>query len=124
MMNRDELKERLRELGLPELPAEMKVRRAQLPELEKRGIYEHHIIDLGIEIVSDEDLEADDDLILICASAQKSMFIDNIFTACDGCGGAIQHRPNAPERARKLCFKCAGKALLKERNSVVREIKE
>lgn len=82
-----------------------KVSRSQLPELAAKGITEAMLVELGVEIVDDADIEPDS--IVICPSAQDFYYADNVFTVCAQCGGAIQHRPSTPARLKKVCIKCA-----------------
>lgn len=66
--------------------------------------------ELGVKVVSSA--EADDTCdMVVCVSGQRYYFADNVFTVCDDCGGSIQHRPYAPKKPPKLCFKCATKRI-------------
>jgi hypothetical protein len=85
----------------------VRVMRRQLPELLAAGITEQMLIEFGAEIVDDAIVAADEELVLVCVSAQRYFRSDNVFTVCDQCGAGIQHRPGIPARAKKLCFRCA-----------------
>jgi len=82
------------------------VMRDQLPELRAAGITEEDLTAAGIVI---GDPPADEELVLVCASAARYYMADNVFTVCDRCGAAIQHRPGVPARAIKLCLKCSAR---------------
>ncbi|MGY3278083.1 hypothetical protein ACVJ5M_005680 [Bradyrhizobium sp. S3.7.6] len=48
-------------------------------------------------------------VILTCArwtSVQSLMLPDNVIGKCAECGHAIQYRPHAPKKARKICMEC------------------
>ena len=79
------------------------VHRSQLAELARHGISAADLLALGVTI--GDDLPGD--TVLVCVAAVPLMFRDNVITSCTACGRAIQHRPDAPVAARKLCLKCA-----------------
>lgn len=48
--------------------------------------------------------------ILACArwtALEPLMLPDNVVGTCAECGQAIQHRPHAPKKMRKVCMQCA-----------------
>lgn len=55
------------------------------------------------------DLEAEDPVYLVCASAEtaKDYFPDNLDANCNECEEAIVYRPNTPKNAVKICMRCA-----------------
>jgi hypothetical protein len=97
----NDLLEKLKSIGSAKIP------RSQLPDVHAAGISNQDLADNQIEVVDDEVFAEDDELIVICVSAHRFMFADNVFTVCVGCGGAIQHRPNVPAKARTMCLTCA-----------------
>lgn len=59
-----------------------------------------------VTIVSDEEAETADCVVCMLAD-YPTPFSDNVFTVCADCSSAIQHRPYAPKKPRKLCIDCA-----------------
>lgn len=49
------------------------------------------------------------DAVLSCArwtAIEPMMLPDNVIANCFECGHAIQHRPHAPKKIRKVCMHC------------------
>lgn len=48
-------------------------------------------------------------VILVCArwtALEQPLLPDNVIGTCAECGHAIQHRPHAPKKSRKVCMMC------------------
>lgn len=64
------------------------------------------IAGIDVTVASMEDCEKC--AIMVCAPwASPSRFSDDVRAVCEGCGGAIRHRPQAPRTPMKLCSLCA-----------------
>jgi hypothetical protein len=111
-MNRAEMRSYIESMKAKGAP--VRASRGQLPELQAAGISEADLVQLGVEIVDESELLAETDLVILCASARYAIRPDNVYTVCDKCGGAIQHRPNLPAHAKKRCFKCGNKYAAEE----------
>lgn len=60
--------------------------------------------------------------VLSCArwTCLEPMFLpDNVIGKCADCGHAIQYRPHAPKKVRKLCMECAAPFLEEEDTKVI-----
>ncbi|MCK1670353.1 hypothetical protein [Bradyrhizobium sp. 150] len=61
------------------------------------------------------------DSILACArwtALEPLMLPDNVVGKCAECGQAIQHRPHAPKKMRKVCMFCAAPDIAEGAESV------
>jgi hypothetical protein len=63
------------------------------------------MIDIPIQIVSDEEAEQAD--FVVCMPLGPSPFADNVTAKCCDCEQAIMHRPHVPKRPPKICITCA-----------------
>jgi hypothetical protein len=46
---------------------------------------------------------------LVCvrwSAVEQMLMPDNVIANCAECGHAIQHRPHAPKKSRKVCMQC------------------
>ena len=68
--------------------------------------------DLEIHGVSSEHAETAD--MCVCMPwTDPPILADNLRATCADCGTALQHRPNAPKKPRKICVDCCLPVLMR-----------
>ena len=70
----------------------------------------------SIKVVSDDEAEQAD-FVICCTNDSPRYFDDDIETACAQCDVGSHHRPNAPQRPKKICLECAARNATQEKNA-------